>query len=115
MNERKRIQIVRTQVFARDGVCRAGRNLLAALGPCTGVAEWAHLGSHRRFKTRKMAPEVRHTTGGTCMLCSFHHKLYDGQILGLNRMLIEFLTEKEADGPMAFTVNGRRFEEPHAG
>jgi hypothetical protein len=44
---------------------------------CHGVSEWAHLGDKKRFKTRGQAPEIRHTTAGSLMLCQKHHADYD--------------------------------------
>jgi hypothetical protein len=56
----------------------------ALVGLCDGVSEWAHLGDKKRFKTRGQAPEVRHTTAGSLMLCTKHHQDYDA-----GRMVIE--------------------------
>lgn len=76
----KVVKSVRAQCVARDGVCRFSNQpvlLLVLLGACQGKSEWAHLGEHRRAKTRGMAPDVRHTTAGSLMLCTRHHAAYD--------------------------------------
>lgn len=98
---------VRALVSKRDGPCRIGKNLLASFfGRCAGVPEWAHLGDKRRFKTRNQAPEDRHTTQGTTMLCHAHHEAYDR-----HRIEIQMLTSEGADGPLAFVKGEKRFEE----
>jgi hypothetical protein len=96
---------IRAIVERRDVYCRIGK-ALCGIGRCAGALEWAHLGDHRRFKTRGLPPEERHTTRGTLMLCSQHHHDYDQ-----HRLEIEALTEREADGPLAFVGFGKRFEE----
>ena len=69
---------VRAQCVARDGYCRLAH---AGLGACHGPSEWAHLRSHRRSKTVGQAPERRHTTVGSMMLCCQHHARFDGKAL----------------------------------
>lgn len=112
-SERAVIARVRPIVMARDGPCRVGRNLLSGLGPCEGVPEWAHLNRWRRCHTRGMAPEERHCTMGSVALCSRHHRLFDGNILGVTaqRLYIFELTDRGADGPLAFEIGDRRYEE----
>ena len=98
---------VRAKVSQRDGPCRIGKNLLASFfGRCAGVPEWAHLGDKRRFKTRGMEPEDRHTTQGTAMLCTAHHSAYD-----LHLIDIQPLTPAGADGPLSFIKCETVFEE----
>ena len=104
--ERTVIARIRPLVVARDGYCRVARNPLAAMGPCWGVSEWAHLGESKRFKTRGQDPERRHTTKGTAMLCTGHHRDYDE-----HRLQIEELTPERANGRLGFVRDGRRFEE----
>ena len=58
--------------------------------------EWAHLGSKKRFKTRGMEPEDRHSTQGTMRLCAYHHRAEDN-----HRMRID-VGDKGADGPVRF-------------
>lgn len=72
---------VRAQCVERDGYCLIASQLLRSLrdllGPCGGQSEWAHVGRQRRCFTRGQAPEVRHTTAGSGMLCERHHDAYD--------------------------------------
>lgn len=72
---------VREQTVERDGDCLIASRLLAPLrtllGPCDGPSEWAHIGTHRRARTRGQAAERRHTTAGSGMLCQKHHQAYD--------------------------------------
>jgi hypothetical protein len=101
------VKQVRPVVVERDGYCRVAQNrTLGFLGACAGVSEWAHIGEHRRCFTRKMEPEVRHTSAGTAMFCSGHHHAYDGHVF-----TVEPLTERGCDGPVAFVRGEQRFEE----
>jgi hypothetical protein len=84
-------QKVRARCVERDGDCRLQRTAL--FGPCSGESEWAHLGEKKRARTRGMPPEQRHTTQGSLMLCTGHHRMYDAGRLG-----IEPLTPDGADG-----------------
>ncbi|MES2341685.1 MAG: hypothetical protein V4597_08405 [Pseudomonadota bacterium] len=108
--EGRQKKAVRARCATRDGTCRA------VFGPalhgdtldqdtagheCQGPSEWAHLGDKRRGKTRGMAPEERHTTAGSLMLCRSLHRRYDGQ--ARPRLEIEKLSDKGADGPLRFT------------
>lgn len=75
---------VRADVARRDGVCRIatwddhpGDDHDDALEACEGRSEWAHLGDKKRFKTRGLPPAERHTTAGSLMLCTRHHRAYD--------------------------------------
>lgn len=99
--EAKVVKSVRAQVEARDGLCRLYRDAylqrrFLAAGMCEGASEWAHLGDMRRFKTRGKAPELRHTTAGSLMLCTKHHQDYDQ-----GRMVIE---GHDANGVLRFEV-----------
>lgn len=113
MSEASVIARVRPIVMERDGYCRVGRNLLAAMGPCGGHSQWAHLNRSRRCHTRGMTPEERHTTRGSVALCEFHHRRYDGNFLSstMTRLYIVELTDEGADGPLAFVLGERRYEE----
>lgn len=92
--EAKVKQQVRARCVERDGDCR----LRGAYGfTCSGDSEWAHLGESRRAHTRGMAPEVRHTTAGSLMLCTGHHRAYDA-----GRLKVRCLTLKRADGLLGF-------------
>lgn len=113
MSEATVIARVRPIVMERDAPCRIGKNLLSGMGPCAGVPEWAHLNRHRRCHTRGMKPEDRHTTAGSLALCTRHHRLYDGMFLSSSatRLYIDELTDEGADGPLAFVMGDRRYEE----
>ncbi len=102
--EARVVSDVRPKVVNRDGYCRAGGKLM---GPCEGESEWAHLGDHKRSKTRGMPPEERHTTKGSCMLCTKHHGMEER-----HEMDVEMLTDDGADGPMSFQVGSLKYTEP---
>jgi hypothetical protein len=83
--ESRVIKAVRALCVTRDGDCRIAN---WEDNPddwheddldqwCEGASEWAHLGDKKRFKTRGQAPEIRHTTAGSLMLCTKHHQDYD--------------------------------------
>lgn len=87
---------VRAEVETRDGHCRFSQsNVMAAV--CNGPSEWAHFGDKKRFKTRGMVPDARHTTAGSLMLCRKHHSEYDA-----GRLAIEALTASGCDGLLSF-------------
>ncbi len=104
--ETKQKHMVRMLCVARDGDCA-----LIAVTPerwkdvadpmeiigCRGESEWAHMHSRRRAQTRGMAPEIRHDTAHSLMLCTKHHEDYDQ-----HRLRITALTRKGADGPLKF-------------
>lgn len=80
------VKSIRQQCVERDGDCRIGdwennpydwHSDSLNDGGCEGRSEWAHLGEFKRFKTRGQPPEVRHTTAGSLMLCTEHHRSYD--------------------------------------
>lgn len=85
---------VREQVSERDGFCK-----LAAVSPCQGVSEWAHV--LKRAQTRGMKPEQRHTTAGSMKACTLHHRLYDAGRLPIA------MTELGMNGPIKAVYNGR--------
>lgn len=100
------VKDVRAQCVERDDYCRLARDSRDETGlscatcrPEWGdrveVSEWAHLHSHRRSKTRGQAPEARHTTQGSLMLCRSAHQAYDA-----HRLEIEPLTDAGCDGPI---------------
>ena len=66
---------------------------------CDGPSEWAHLRGHRRSQTRNMAPERRHTTTHSLMLCHTHHAMEEQ-----GRLRVRYLTDQGCDGPIQFTV-----------
>ena len=65
------------------------------------VSEWAHTHTKRRSQTRNQAPEIRHTTQDSLMLCKQHHDQYDGR--QRPRLLMAKLTRRGCDGPLKFT------------
>lgn len=84
--ESKHAKGVRARCVERDGYCAmsmAGRwsmsldRRLVVDVFCSGPSEWAHIGQHRRCHTRGQAPEQRHTTQWSAMLCKRHHDAYD--------------------------------------
>ncbi len=96
---------VRAACVKRDGdLCRMttgwGDNYPTRPMPirCDGPSEWAHMHIRRRAQTRNQAPEIRHDTKHSLMLCRFHHGEYDA-----HRLKITALTRKGADGPLKFT------------
>ena len=118
------VQVVRPQCVARDGYCRISGAvaqalrmrpmlvswLVATFGACAGASEWSHYNaSHRRSKTRGMAPEQRHDRKHSLMLCTAHSGAYDQ-----HRMDIEELTPDGCDGPLRFSCGGAVWEEDAA-
>ena len=105
--ESKQKHLVRMLCVARDGYCRMtgigiGRMHDVTLGTmiyleCAGPSEWAHMHSRRRSQTRNQAPEIRHDSAHSLMLCAKHHQDYDQ-----HRLRITSLTRKGADGPLKF-------------
>jgi hypothetical protein len=96
---------IRAVCVQRDGHCRAGgfnglKDQRSELfwPNCSYQSEWAHLHSRRRSKTRGQAPEIRHDTRHSLMLCRFHHAEYDQ-----HRLQITDLSRKGCDGPLKFT------------
>lgn len=99
---------VRALCVKRDGfcrLCRPWRETLGLLG-CNGESEWAHLEEQRRFKTRGQSAERRHSTAGSMMLCTVHHRLYDA-----HDITIKWLTPFGADGLMQFRFKMNRCAE----
>ena len=104
----KVVTSVRAQCVERDGYCRMSRwysidgedNYARGVDTfCSGPSEWAHVGEHTRAKTRGMAPERRHTTAGSLMLCRRHHHDLDA-----HRITVDALTAAGADGPLRFAL-----------
>jgi hypothetical protein len=96
--EKTMIALVRTACVLRDGRCRAPDIEGAKVGRCSGQSERAHFGRHRRARTRGEAPEIRHKTAGSLMLCTAHHRAYDA-----GKLKITALTDRGCDGPLEFT------------
>jgi hypothetical protein len=66
------IKRVRAEVRARDGHCLVATRI-GIVGECEGWSTWAHFAGHRRSQTRGMAPEKRHDSRFSGMLCVKHH------------------------------------------
>lgn len=115
--EVKVISAVRAKTSRRDGPCRLAWvcamprrwDGVEAFGACRGPSEWAHLGAHRRCKTRGQPPEARHTTAGSLMMCKRHHNAYDD-----HRIEITPMTPRGADGPLRWTCGTFIYEEAPA-
>lgn len=95
---------VRALCVERDGACRIGEWELNpddwhadALESCEGRSEWAHL--VKRSQTRKMAPEARHNTQITVMLCQHHHAEQES-----GQLIITAATDLGADGLLEFKL-----------
>lgn len=107
--ESKVKQQVRAQCVERDGDCRLARwpsddRLFSGLtNTCRGKSEWAHLGEKKRARTRGMAPDVRHATAGSLMLCTRHHRQYDA-----GEITIYPVTAAGANGPLHMHARFRR-------
>ena len=103
-HETQVIKAVRFACMKRDGHCRvAGR-----VGtPCYGPSEWAHLGDHRRARTRGRDPEERHDVRFSVMLCRLHHHDYDAHAYDL-----AYDPERGANGPVTVVLGGRRVADP---
>lgn len=108
--EDKQKHLVRMLCVARDGDCRMIPHSSltdvfsyelaferAVGGDCRGESEWAHMHSRRRSQTRGQAPEIRHDSAHSLMLCTKHHQDYDA-----HKLRITSLTRNGADGPLKF-------------
>lgn len=87
---------IRDQVQERDELCRACVEYVEYWTyRIAGLRlEWCHMEGHRRFETRGLPPEQRHSTTWTLMLCAKHHADYDARRLHITG---------NADGPLEFT------------
>jgi hypothetical protein len=85
---------VRAECVERDGYCFVGK---LGIPGCKGPSEWAHLAGHRRSQTRGMAPERRHSSLWTAMLCKKHHMQEER---GTHRIV--YRTADYADGPCSW-------------
>lgn len=65
---------VRAECVERDGPCLVWTRI-GLFGECRGPSVWSHLRGHRRSNTRGMAPEKRHNTMFSAILCSYHDRL----------------------------------------
>ena len=119
------IRDVRRRCVERDGYCRLLTDYVRELGlitgpqqlargfggACHGESQWCHFGDLKRAKTRKQAPERRHTTRGSLMLCAAHHQ--DGPLAyDRGTLRIEALSkELGCDGPLVFSAASENGEE----
>lgn len=99
----------RAACVERDGHCRAflwfDDPLVNAWGnDCRGRSTWAHIRGHRRSQTRGQAPEIRHSTATSMMLCERHHGMEErGEIR------VVYLTDRGCDGAVQFVLRkGKR-------
>lgn len=116
---RRVVVTVRAVVADRDFYCRlycldamTQERIAAIFGACAGRGEWAHRREASRAKTRGQAPERRHTTTASLMLCHFHHQ---DDRCGYDRSAfrIEDLTDCGCDGRLRFVARGGQvWEEP---
>lgn len=103
----KVVKRVRAHCVERDGGCRLGEwernpddwHAEDLEGDCCDdSSEWAHFADQKRYRTRGMVADVRHTTAGSLMLCRTHHRAYDARTLNITAM-----TNTGCDGPLRFT------------
>jgi hypothetical protein len=111
--ERAVKQSVRAACVERDGLCRVTKKLWRFVDTyhptanlvewrCGGIAsEWAHLAGHRRSQTRGQAPERRHTTKHSLILCTRHHAMEES-----GQLRVVYLSARGCDGPLRFEVKG---------
>lgn len=95
-DERRVKRQVRAECEARDGYCLVATRV-GILGECKGPSTWAHFSGHRRSQTRGMAPERRHDTRFSGMLCERHHKREED-----GKYVVVYRTTKYADGPIGW-------------
>lgn len=104
-HEAKVKRSVRAACVERDGWCRVRvefyryNTYVGSAIACAGPSEWAHLSGHRRSQTRGQAPEQRHTTKHSLMLCRKHHAMEER-----GELKITYLSARGCDGPLKFTL-----------
>jgi hypothetical protein len=110
--EARVVKVVRHKCEDRDGHCRLSTRFPTTdvAGPCWGPSEWAHLRGRRRSQTVNEAPERRHTTRHTAMLCRQHHAMEERGTL----VAIPQRPKDGADGPMTWTSPKGIFAETEA-
>jgi hypothetical protein len=89
---------VRSRCVERDGYCLYAKYEDSTLD-CQGPSQWCHSDALKRFRTRGLPPEVRHTTRDSFIACQRHHDMYDGRINGI-RLIITPLSVLGMDGPV---------------
>jgi hypothetical protein len=100
---------VRSACVERDWFCRFGSEhpwdeygdtaLRLSYEGCGGQSEWAHVRGHRRSNTRGQAPEVRHDSKHSLMLCRRHHAMEEA-----GQLRVVYLSARGCDGPIRFEV-----------
>lgn len=102
---------VRAIVADRDGRCRLESfdpAVRALFGACDGPGEWAHI--LKRSQSRGQAPEIRHASTSSLMLCARHHRGKPSH--EMHDFEIEYKTDDGADGPLRFVRrDGAVYEE----
>lgn len=86
---------VRKECEARDGYCLVLTRV--GLPGCKGRSTWAHFAGHRRSQTRGMAPERRHDTRFSGMLCRKHHAQEES-----GKYQVVYKSIEYANGPIAW-------------
>lgn len=93
-DEAKVKKAVRAECVTRDGYCLV-QTRVGIQDECKGRSVWSHLRGHRRSRTRGMAPEKRHDTRFTAMLCQRHDRLEE-----TGKYEVVYRTTQYADGPV---------------
>jgi hypothetical protein len=88
-------RLVRAEVTERDGYCLVATRI--GMSGCKGRSTWAHFAGHRRSQTRGMAPERRHDSRFSGMLCERHHSQEER---GLYQIV--YRTVDYANGPIGW-------------
>lgn len=89
--EKKTKTHVRIECVDRDNYCRTTEMMRDV---CQGPSEWSHI--EPRSATRGMAPDRRHSTRTSMMLCRKHHQQLDAHLWDPH-----FIDDdKGADGPI---------------
>jgi hypothetical protein len=100
-SEAKVKRMVRAECVTRDGYCLVLTRV--GLGGCQGPSTWAHFAGHRRSQTRGMAPERRHQTLFSGMLCKRHHDQEEAGTHG-----VVYHTANYADGPVGWAAKQQK-------
>jgi hypothetical protein len=95
---------VRAECVERDKYCVVATRC-GIEGECKGESVWGHLRGWRRSKTRKMAPEKRHSSLWTAMFCQFHDRLEES-----GQYEIVFHTSNYADGRISWAKRVQKSE-----
>ena len=96
LTEAKVKKRVRSECVERDGYCLV-LTRVGIEGECRGRSVWSHLRGYRRSRTRGMAPEKRHNTMFTAMLCQRHDRLEE-----TGKYEVVFHSNDYANGPVSW-------------